>query len=141
MQYKRISADCHLDLPWMPPDLFTSMAPRDMKDRMPYVVETDDGPKWTAKNGATFGFKNGVGLMLQLPRPTAIAPPATLPPVAISAVASGTSSWTYAPCSRGHSERAAGARAMADGLSKRRARGGGWPGYVLRQRGADFRCP
>ncbi len=29
MQYKRISADCHLDLPWMPPDLFTSMAPRD----------------------------------------------------------------------------------------------------------------
>lgn len=61
MQYKRISADCHLDLPWMPPDLFTSMAPRDLKDRMPYVVETDDGPKWTAKNGASFGFKNGVG--------------------------------------------------------------------------------
>jgi hypothetical protein len=26
MQYNRISADCHLDLPWMPPDLFTSMA-------------------------------------------------------------------------------------------------------------------
>ena len=61
MQYKRISADCHLDLPWMPADLFTSMAPRDMKERMPYVVETDEGPKWTAKNGATFGFKNGVG--------------------------------------------------------------------------------
>ena len=61
MQYKRISADCHLDMPWMPPDLFTSMAPRDMKDRMPFVVETDDGPKWTAKNGASFGYKNGVG--------------------------------------------------------------------------------
>jgi hypothetical protein len=28
MQYKRISADSHLDLPWMPPDLFTSMASR-----------------------------------------------------------------------------------------------------------------
>jgi hypothetical protein len=27
MHYKRISADCHLDMPWMPPDLFTSMAP------------------------------------------------------------------------------------------------------------------
>ena len=26
MHYNRISADCHLDLPWMPPDLFTSMA-------------------------------------------------------------------------------------------------------------------
>ena len=37
MQYKRISADCHLDMPWMPPDLFTSMAPREMKDRMPFV--------------------------------------------------------------------------------------------------------
>ena len=61
MQYKRISADCHLDMPWMPPDLFTSMASREMKDRMPFVVDTDDGPKWTAKNGASFGFKNGVG--------------------------------------------------------------------------------
>src|SRR6266478_3175993 len=61
MQYKRISADCHLDMPWMPPDLFTSMAPREMKERMPFVVESDEGPKWTAKNGASFGFKNGVG--------------------------------------------------------------------------------
>ena len=61
MQYKRISADCHLDMPWMPPDLFTSMASSEMKDRMPFVVETDDGPNWTAKNGASFGYKNGVG--------------------------------------------------------------------------------
>jgi hypothetical protein len=61
MQYNRISADCHLDLPWMPPDLFTSMASRELKDRMPYVVDSDEGPKWTARNGASFGFKNGVG--------------------------------------------------------------------------------
>lgn len=61
MQYNRISADCHLDLPWMPPDLFTSMASKEMKDRMPFVADTDEGPKWMAKNGATFGFKNGVG--------------------------------------------------------------------------------
>lgn len=61
MQYKRISADSHLDLPWMPPDLFTSMASRELKDRMPHVVDTDEGPKWVAKNGASFGFKNGVG--------------------------------------------------------------------------------
>lgn len=61
MQYNRISADCHLDLPWMPPDLFTSMASKEMKDRMPFVADTDDGPKWMARNGATFGFKNGVG--------------------------------------------------------------------------------
>src|SRR5262245_61416691 len=49
MQYKRISADCHLDLPWMPPDLFTSQAPRELKDRMPYVVDTPDGQRWVAK--------------------------------------------------------------------------------------------
>jgi predicted TIM-barrel fold metal-dependent hydrolase len=61
MQYKRISADCHLDLPWMPPDLFTSQAPRELKDRMPYVVDSDDGPRWVARNGATFGYLNGVG--------------------------------------------------------------------------------
>ncbi len=61
MQYKRISADCHLDMPWMPPDLFVSQAPAALKDRMPYVVDGPNGPFWTAKNGATFGLKNMVG--------------------------------------------------------------------------------
>jgi uncharacterized protein len=61
MQYRRISADCHLDLPWMPPDLFVSEAPRALKERMPYVVDGPDGPRWTAKNGASFGLVNGVG--------------------------------------------------------------------------------
>ena len=36
--YNRISADCHLDLIWLPPDLFTSEAPANLKDRMPYVA-------------------------------------------------------------------------------------------------------
>ncbi|HYM02261.1 MAG TPA: amidohydrolase family protein [Stellaceae bacterium] len=61
MQYRRISADCHLDLPWMPPDLFVSEASAAMKERMPFVVDSPDGPRWTAKNGAHFGFVNGVG--------------------------------------------------------------------------------
>jgi uncharacterized protein len=62
MHYKRISADCHLDLPWMPPDLFVSEAPRELKDRMPYVADGPDGqPRWVAKNGAGFGLKNAVG--------------------------------------------------------------------------------
>ena len=51
MQYRRISADCHLDLPWLPPDLFVSEAPRELKDRMPYVADGPDGPQWTTKNG------------------------------------------------------------------------------------------
>jgi predicted TIM-barrel fold metal-dependent hydrolase len=61
MQYRRISADCHLDMPWMPPDLFVSEAPRALKDRMPYVADGPDGPRWVAKNGAGFGLKNAVG--------------------------------------------------------------------------------
>ena len=61
MKYNRISADCHLDLIWLPPDLFTSEAPRDMKDRMPYVADGPDGPQWVANNGAKFGLAGGVG--------------------------------------------------------------------------------
>ena len=40
MQYKRISADCHLDMPWMPPDLFTSMAPQ--RHEGPHAVRGRD---------------------------------------------------------------------------------------------------
>src|ERR1700741_2249996 len=61
MKYSRISADCHLDLPWMPPDLFTSSASAALKSRMPYVTDGPDGPHWTCKNGGSFGLLNGVG--------------------------------------------------------------------------------
>ena len=61
MRYERISADCHIDLPWMPPDLFVSSAIAGLKDRMPYVAEGPDGPYWTCKNGGSFGLVNGVG--------------------------------------------------------------------------------
>ena len=49
MQYRRISADCHLDLPWLPPELFVENATREFKNRMPYVEEGPEGPKWTTK--------------------------------------------------------------------------------------------
>src|SRR5262249_8778905 len=61
MRYTRISADCHVDLCWLPPDLFTSSASAAMKDRMPYVT---DGPKWpggVTNKGATPGVMNGMG--------------------------------------------------------------------------------
>jgi predicted TIM-barrel fold metal-dependent hydrolase len=61
MHYRRISADCHLDLPWMPPELFVSEAPRALKDRMPYVEDGPDGPRWVTRNGSFFGLLNGVG--------------------------------------------------------------------------------
>jgi predicted TIM-barrel fold metal-dependent hydrolase len=61
MQYRRISADCHLDLPWLPPDLFTSQAPREFKDRMPYVEDGADGPRWVTKAGVFMGIPGAVG--------------------------------------------------------------------------------
>lgn len=61
MHYRRISADCHIDLCWLPPDIFTGAASAAMKERMPYVTDGPDGPYWTSKNGISFGLKNGVG--------------------------------------------------------------------------------
>lgn len=61
MEYNCISADSHVDLCWMPPELFVNEATPAMKDRMPYVVDGPDGPFWTSKNGFSFGLKNGVG--------------------------------------------------------------------------------
>ena len=61
MRYQRISADCHIDLPWIPPDLFTANASAALKDRMPYVTDGPDGRYWTAKNGTSFGLWGGVG--------------------------------------------------------------------------------
>ena len=61
MKYQVISADCHIDLPWLPEDLFTSRCEPRLKERMPYVTDTDEGPLWVSKNGARFGLKNGMG--------------------------------------------------------------------------------
>jgi len=61
MRYQRISADCHIDLPMLAPDLFTANASAALRDRMPYVTDGPDGPFWTCKNGGSFGLLNGVG--------------------------------------------------------------------------------
>src|SRR5437879_5678802 len=61
MPYTRISADCHIDLPMLPPDIFTANASAAMRDRMPYVTDGPDGPYWTCKNGGSFGLLCGVG--------------------------------------------------------------------------------
>ena len=61
MRYEVIAADCHIDLVWLPPDLFTSNARADLKERMPYVTAGDNGPQWVTKNGSYFGLVNGMG--------------------------------------------------------------------------------
>ena len=61
MEYRVISADCHIDLIWLPSELFVENASRAMKERMPYVRESEDGPVWVSKQGAYFGLQNGMG--------------------------------------------------------------------------------
>ncbi len=61
MSTRVISADCHIDLIWLPPDLFTDNAPAGMKERMPYVTSGLKGPVWVSKNGGQFGLQNGMG--------------------------------------------------------------------------------
>src|SRR5437870_13438494 len=61
MNYTRISADCHIDLPMLDPVLFTANATPALKDRMPFVTDGPDGPYRTCKNGGSFGLLNGVG--------------------------------------------------------------------------------
>ena len=39
MEYRAISADCDIDLPWLPPDLFTANASQALKRRMSYVTD------------------------------------------------------------------------------------------------------
>ncbi len=60
-QYDVISADGHVDLIWLPPDLFTKNASAAFKDRMPHVVEGPKGPEWVSAKGAKFGLVNGMG--------------------------------------------------------------------------------
>ena len=61
MKYDVISADCHIDLIWLPPDLFTANAGAAFRDRMPYVTEGPRGREWVTKNRASFGLDAGMG--------------------------------------------------------------------------------
>jgi uncharacterized protein len=47
MQYRFISADDHIDLRWLPKDLWTERLPTSLRDRGPRVVEQEKGAHWT----------------------------------------------------------------------------------------------
>ena len=61
MRYEVISADCHVDLCWLPPELFTENASAAMRSRMPYVGDGPNGRQWITKSGANLGLVNGMG--------------------------------------------------------------------------------
>src|SRR5437867_4655962 len=63
MSDRIISADCHIDMTWMPGDLWVKNGPAKFRDRVPQVRQTDDGPRWFAEEkelgvygGLGFGF-------------------------------------------------------------------------------------
>ena len=63
MTYRIISADCHIDMTWMPGDLWVKNAPARFRDQVPQVRQTPDGPRWYAEEkelgvfgGLGFGF-------------------------------------------------------------------------------------
>ena len=58
---KIISGDGHLDLPWLPADLFQSNAPSHLKDRLPVVRETNDGEQWFADDRPLSVWVAGAG--------------------------------------------------------------------------------
>ena len=48
MDYQVISADSHIDLKFLPHDLFVSNAPSRWKEEVPRVIEAEDGETWAA---------------------------------------------------------------------------------------------
>jgi predicted TIM-barrel fold metal-dependent hydrolase len=54
MEYRVISADDHVDLRWMPADLWMQRLPHALRDRGPRVQELEKGPYWVC-DGRTWG--------------------------------------------------------------------------------------
>ena len=59
MDYRVISGDGHIDLEWLPHDLFVSNVPAKWRDRAPHVVETVEGKSWVAEGKGLTSFAFG----------------------------------------------------------------------------------
>src|SRR6476619_2054552 len=44
--HRFVSADDHIDLRWLPRDLWTERLPAALKDRAPHIEDTDTGSAW-----------------------------------------------------------------------------------------------
>src|SRR5262249_45615675 len=63
MSYRIISADCHIDMTWMPGDVGVKTGPARMREQVRQVRKTSDGARWFAEEkelgvfgGLGFGF-------------------------------------------------------------------------------------
>jgi predicted TIM-barrel fold metal-dependent hydrolase len=50
MEYRTVSADDHIDLQWLPKDLWQKRVPSQWRERSPRVADTADGPYWFCGN-------------------------------------------------------------------------------------------
>ncbi len=60
MQYNLVSGDSHVDMSWLPGDLFVQNSLRGLRDRMPRISETDEGMRWMVGD-QVLGVAGGVG--------------------------------------------------------------------------------
>ena len=61
MKNRVISADCHLDLYYLPRETFTSRCPAALRERVPRVMTTDDGPVWVGDGTYMGGYAVWMG--------------------------------------------------------------------------------
>jgi predicted TIM-barrel fold metal-dependent hydrolase len=54
-----ISADSHVDLPWIPDDIFKAAAPAQLRDRVPTLIDTPSGRQWTYPGRPWMGGAQG----------------------------------------------------------------------------------
>jgi len=50
VDYKLISSDDHLDLAWLPADLWTERLPRSLRLRAPHIEERDSRAMWVCED-------------------------------------------------------------------------------------------
>jgi len=60
MHYRIMSADGHIDMTWMPDDLWIDRAPAKWREHVPEVRQTPAGPRWCAE-GKELGVSGGLG--------------------------------------------------------------------------------
>jgi predicted TIM-barrel fold metal-dependent hydrolase len=62
MDYRIISADDHIDMQWLPKDLWQKRVPAAWRERAPKVVDTADGPYWVCGEDRwdSWGGRKGV---------------------------------------------------------------------------------
>jgi predicted TIM-barrel fold metal-dependent hydrolase len=66
MEYRIVSADDHIDLQWLPKDLWQRRVPDRWRERAPRVVDTPEGPYWVCGDDrwdAWGGRKGAAGAM------------------------------------------------------------------------------